>query len=205
MRKEKLSTRILSLLLVALTIVGIFPSAIMTARAGDHIPPPDAPAFTITKLEGANDDGTLKNPPSVPDQIRLDKYYKVGNDSGEYGRYYVQSMGTTVSHFTCDYDLGENNIVKGFCTEYGKHVGAEYENKYWNNPEKVTTAHYSEEMIRFLDYYAYQQTLHKEVHEVYFPEFGECNPDLDQKIRNGELDSPYADRKSTRLNSSHIH
>ena len=103
-------------------------------------------------------------------------------------------MGTTVSHFTCDYDLGENNIVKGFCTEYGKHVGAEYENKYWNNPEKVTTAHYSEEMIRFLDYYAYQQTLHKEVHEVYFPEFGECNPDLDQKIRNGELDSPYADK-----------
>ena len=49
-------------------------------------------------------------------------------------------------------------------------------------------------MIRFLDYYAYQQTLHKEVHKVYFPEFGECNPDLDQKIRNGELDSPYADK-----------
>lgn len=192
MKKEKLSTRILSLLLVALTIMGIFPSAIMTASAGDYIPPPGTAAINCTPLQGANENGTLKNPPPVPEQIRLDKYYKVGNDSGEYGRYYVQSMGQTVSHFTCDFDIGSNNIVKGFCTEYGKHVGKEYEGKYWSNPTEVTTADYSEEMIRFMDYYAYQQTLHKELHEFYFPELGPCNEETDKKIREDDVgDSPY--------------
>lgn len=45
MKKGKLSTRVLSLLLVALTIMGIFPSAIMTASAGDYIPSPGTPAI----------------------------------------------------------------------------------------------------------------------------------------------------------------
>lgn len=97
-----------------------------------------------------------------------------------------------MSHFTCDFDIGSNNIVKGFCTEYGKHVGKEYEGKYWSDPIEVTTANYSEEMIRFMDYYAYQQTLHKELHEFYFPELGPCNEETDKKIREDNVgDSPY--------------
>ena len=149
-----------------------------------------------------------------------------------YGKYHISTLNRNVSHFTCDFDLGSNNIVKGFCTQYGLHIGTDLENAMWKNPEKVTTANYSEDVIRFLDYYAYLQTLHKEVHNHYFPELGECTPDVDNQIANGEVDSPYKDkftvfngwtqgnideianqaqafiwaaqdRKSTRLNSSH--
>ena len=194
MQKTKLSTRTLSLLIAVLTVLGILPSSIMMASAGDPIPPPSESQLATIKLESANDDGTLKNPPSMPAEIRLDKYYQVSGESGSYGKYHISTLNRNVSHFTCDFDLGSNNIVKGFCTQYGLHIGTDLENAMWKNPEKVTTANYSEDVIRFLDYYAYLQTLHKEVHNHYFPELGECTPDVDNQIANGEVDSPYKDK-----------
>ena len=64
MQKTKLSTRTLSLLIAVLTVLGILPSSIMMASAGDPIPPPSTSQLATIKLESANDDGTLKNPPS---------------------------------------------------------------------------------------------------------------------------------------------
>ena len=56
MQKTKPSMRVLSLLLAALTILGILPSSIMMASAGDPIPPPSTSQLATIKLESANDD-----------------------------------------------------------------------------------------------------------------------------------------------------
>ena len=51
MQKTKPSMRVLSLLLAALTILGILPSSIMMASAGDPIPPPSTSQLATIKLE----------------------------------------------------------------------------------------------------------------------------------------------------------
>jgi len=187
MRKTKLSKRVLSLLLVALTVAGIFPSAITTASA-DHIDPKPAPMLNVPDLKSLNPDGTFKKEPTLPNQIILKDYYKVTT-----GTYHISAMNEDITHFTCNYDLGNGIEAKGFCTQYGAHMDASYEGKAWVEPQLVTTGGpFAEELVRYLDYYAYQQLLHKEVHQIYFPELGPCSDATDLKIRNGEVESPYA-------------
>ena len=160
MRKVKLSTRVLSLLLVVLTIVGIIPGAITTARAS--IIPLEPPPYRFRQLLSANPDGTLKNPPSPPNQILLKEYKTLGKS------YPATFNHGSVGQWTTKFEVN-GQLAVGFCTQYGKHIGTDLIDQAWTNPQKVTTAQFSEDIIRFLDFYAYQQSLHKEVHEHYLP------------------------------------